>query len=227
MNKRGQAEKKLSPHRFLISLGSLTAICLILLFGRIVVTDSSRYIFLLWNIALATIPVLLAWYLISKVRVKGWLGWQQIILTFLWLSFLPNSFYLITDFVHLRPNYEADLLFDIVLLSSFMITGLVLGFLSIYFVHTRLVEKFNQNKALALIAGIFLISSFAVYLGRFSRFNSWDILFRPAGLIFDISERVVNPSDHSQTYLTTLVLFMLFFSLYSVVWEAARLLKAR
>ncbi|MBW3568791.1 DUF1361 domain-containing protein [Candidatus Parcubacteria bacterium] len=227
MKKRGPTVQKASPLRFLVSLGGLSAVCLVLLFGRIIVTDSSRYIFLLWNLALAIIPAILAWTLVLRVRRHGWLGWQQIGLALLWLSFLPNSFYMITDFVHLRPNYEAELMFDIVLLSSFLLAGLVYGFLSVYLVHNQLLDRFKANKALLLLAFIFLLSSFAVYLGRFSRYNSWDVLLRPAGLLFDVSERFVNPGAHSQTYLTTLIFFLLLFSLYLVVWEATRLIKSR
>ena len=213
--------------RFIASLVGLCLFSLALLLGRIVVTDSSRYIFLLWNLALAVIPLALAWLLVAQLRRRSWLDWRSILLSFLWLSFLPNSFYLITDFVHLRPNYEADLVFDIVLLSSFLLAGLALGFLSVYLVHREIIKRLRPNLAIGVVAVIFFISSFAVYLGRFNRFNSWDILLRPAGLLFDVSERVINPSAYSQTYLTTFILFGLFFSLYLVIWEAVQLSRRK
>jgi uncharacterized membrane protein len=71
-----------------------------------------------------------------------------------------------------------------------------------------------------LIGILFILVGFAVYLGRFTRWNSWDILLRPAGLIFDVSDRVVNPAAHLETYQTTVVLFSILFVLYWVIWEA-------
>lgn len=211
--------------RFVASLTALIGICLIFLAGRLVVTDSSRYIFLLWNLILAAIPAVLAWGLVMRLKQHSWLGWQQLLLSILWLGFLPNSFYLVTDFVHLRPNYEADLLFDIILLSSFLLTGLTLGFVSVFLVHQEIIKRLKQNQAIVLVALIFLVSSFAVYLGRFTRWNSWDVLLRPAGLLFDVTDRFVNPAAHSQTYLVTSTMFLLLFSLYMVVWEGIQLLK--
>jgi uncharacterized membrane protein len=216
---------KNSPNRLLVSLGFISAVSITLLIGRIAVSDSSRFIFLFWNLLLAAVPPLLAWWLVTRIQNFGWLAWQQIAITLLWLSFLPNSFYLISDFVHLRPSYEADLLFDIVMLTSFLFNGLIFGFISVYLVHIELLKRISFKRAYGFIAVVFFVCSFAVYLGRYTRWNSWDILLRPAGLVFDVSDRFVNPSAHEQTYLTTLTFFFLLFGVYSVIWEAARLIR--
>lgn len=216
-----------NPTRFIASLIGLSIICLGLLYGRILVTDSYRYIFLFWNLFLAAIPALLAWWLVIRLQKVSWAKWQQVVITFLWLAFLPNSFYMITDFVHLRPNYEADLLFDVVLLSGFLLAGIALGFLSIYLVHSQLVKRIKSNQAIFLIGFILLLCSFAIYLGRFTRWNTWDILFRPAGLLYDVSERLINPAAYSQTYLTTATFFLVLFSLYLVIWEGLKLIRSK
>lgn len=218
-------KSQLKPDRFIASLCLLAVVCLVLLFGRIIVTDSSRYIFLLWNLILAVIPLLLAWWLVNRVRAGGWLKWPQIGLGVLWLTLLPNCFYMITDFVHLRPNYEADLMFDIVLLTSFLLAGLIFGLLSIYLMHVEIIKKLKPHSAMSIVAGVLLVSSFAVYLGRFNRWNSWDIFFQPAGLLFDVSERFVNPAAHYETYLTTIIFFIMLFSIYLVFWEGTKLFK--
>jgi uncharacterized membrane protein len=217
----------ITPYRLIISLALLCGVSAILLISRMLDTSSFRYTFLFWNLFLAFVPVLLGWWLNLRIRQFGWLKWEQILLSILWLVFLPNSFYLITDLIHLRPNYEADLLFDITVLMSFIIAGLAFGFLSVYFVHTEIIKRFREKYAYLIIAGLFLLVSFAICLGRYTRWNTWDIILRPAGLLFDVSDRLINPGFHAQTYLTTVTLFLLLFSSYLVVWESARFLRGR
>lgn len=213
------------PYRFIIGLSVLPIVSVFLLLVRATASDSSRYLFLPWNLFLAAVPLLLAWWLIWRVRQFGWLKWQQILLTFAWIAFLPNSFYLITDFIHLQPNHEADLLFDIVLLASFMISGLILGMLSIYMVHVEIAKRLRGQLTYVLVGLVLLASSFAVCLGRYTRWNTWDILLQPAGLLFDVSDRLINPGLHAQTYQTTLTLFLVLFGAYVALWEGARLLR--
>lgn len=214
-----------SPYRFISALGFLLVVSIGLLLIRIVASDSVRYGFLPWNLTLAIVPALLSWWLVVRIRVHGWLKWQQIALTVLWLAFLPNSFYIITDLIHLRVNYEADLLFDITLLMSAILAGLTFGYLSVYTVHRELRNRVSERTAYAIVSVIFLAVSFAICLGRYTRWNSWDIVLQPAGLLFDVSDRLINPDAHLVTYQTTLILCILLVSMYAVIYEAARFLR--
>lgn len=191
-----------------------------LLINRILFSDSYRYAFMLWNILLAMVPVILAFWLVQRIKSRGWLKPPQIILSAVWLAFLPNSFYMMTDFIHLRQTYEASILYDITMLSSFMINGLILGFISLLLVHKELVKRLTAVQSSLSIGAIILISSFAIYLGRFTRWNSWDVVLQPAGLLFDVSDRFVNPGDHPQTFTATLMLFLFLSTFYFLVWEA-------
>ncbi len=213
------------PLRLIASFAFISLVSVGLMISRIAFSSSLRYTFLFWNLALAVVPVLLAWWLVRRIKQFGWLKWQQILLSVLWVIFLPNSFYIITDLIHLRANYEADILFDVTLLISFIITGLLLGYTSVYLVHQQILQRFRERSAYGLIAFLFLIVSFAVCLGRYLRWNTWDIVLRPAGLLFDISDRVINADSHLQTYQTTLILSLVLFSGYTVVYEAARQLR--
>lgn len=215
----------LSPKRFIASLALFSVVSCGLLITRMVSSDSSRYGFLIWNLVLAAFPLLLAWWLAGRIRKLGWAKWQQVVLTLFWLSFLPNSFYLITDLIHLRSNYEADLLFDITLLVSFIVAGLIFGIASMFIVHKEIIKRTTERYAYAWVGLMFLAVSFAICLGRYTRWNTWDILLRPAGLLFDVSDRLINPIVHLQTYQTTVTLFLFLFCTYIVVWEAARLLR--
>lgn len=212
-----------SPNRLIAGVVVSCLVSLVLLIVRISASDSARYIFLIWNLVLAVIPVFLAWWLVGRVRQYGWLGWKQLLLSAVWVSFLPNSFYLVTDFVHLRTTNEASLFFDVVMLASFVVNGLMLGYIAVYLVHKELVRRFSEATSYKIIALIFLLCSFATYLGRFTRWNTWDILLQPAGLIFDVSDRVINPGQHAETYLATGILFIFLSSIYVVIWEATRI----
>jgi uncharacterized membrane protein len=213
------------PYRLITSLVLVSLVSIFLLTTRVVASDSLRYIFLVWNLLLAALVPILSWWLVVRIKKYGWLKWQQIALTILWLGFLPNSFYLATDLIHLRPSYEASYLFDVAMLISFVLTGLVFGFLSVYMVHRQLLTRLSHQTAHLVVGLIFLMSSFAIYLGRFTRWNTWDVVLQPAGLLFDVSDRFVNPGVHSQTYITTITFFVVLFSFYLVIYEATNLLR--
>ncbi len=216
--------KKL-PYRLIFAIALACFFSVGLLLIRIFSSDSTRYIFLIWNLVLAITPLLLSVWLVSRIGQFGWLAWPQILLTIIWLSFLPNSFYLVSDFVHLRPNFEASLIYDIVMLMSFALNGLILGFMSLYLVHKELRKRLSFRGSYGLILLVLLACSFATYLGRYTRWNSWDLVLRPAGLLFDVSDRFINPGAHGVTYVSTLLFFGLLSTAYVVVYEAIRELK--
>lgn len=220
-----RSKKQTDIYNFIAAIGLACLISVLLLTGRILVSGSLRYIFLVWNLVLATIPLLLAWWLYDRLKNESWFAWPQIVLSFLFICFLPNTFYLITDFVHLQQTTEASLYFDVVMLSSFVFNGVILGFVSIYLVHKQLLKRLNERKSMAVVSVIFFMASFAAYLGRFTRFNSWDIILRPAGLLFDVSDRFVNPTQHADTYLATITLFSVLLSTYLVLYSGWKLLQ--
>lgn len=211
-----------NPNRLVVALVVSNLFSALLLTSRIIFSDSTRYIFMYWNMLLAAIPALLGWWLVLRIKKYGWARPKQLILTAVWLAFLPNSFYLVTDFAHLRPGFEADILFDITMLASFMFNGLVLGFIGLFLVHIQLLQRMKSIHVAGVMLLVLLASSFAVYLGRFTRWNTWDLIFQPAGLLFDVSDRFINPGNHPQTFLITLVLFLFLATIYFVIYEVLR-----
>lgn len=218
-------ESKKSTDRLIASLSVLCFTPVFLLLLRVSNSDSSRYLFMIWNLLLGIIPVFLAWWLVERLKKHRWSHSKQLLLTAGWLLFLPNSFYLVTDFIHLRQTFEASLLFDVVLFTSFAVSGLIIGYISLFLVHNELSKRLPRKQAWVIVGLIFLASSFAIYLGRFSRWNTWDILLKPTGLLFDVSDRFLNPYMHHQTYETTLIFFVLLFPVYWVIWESIHYLK--
>jgi uncharacterized membrane protein len=202
---------------------SLVSVSLLLV--RMVSAGNTRFWFMLWNLFLAWLPLLFALGLRTNLGKNSLSHWQNLLLFFVWLGFLPNSFYIMSDFIHLQSSGEASILYDIAMMSSFVINGLILGYLSVWLVHRLLLERFRMRYAHGIVALVFLASGFAIYLGRFLRWNTWDILFNPAGLLFDLSERIINPLTHSQTYIVTLVFFLVISSTYAIIYELTRTLE--
>lgn len=175
------------------------------------------YWYLLWNLLLAWVPFVLGWYWLRVVRRRGWDSWRSTVLGLGWLVFLPNSFYPITDFVHLYDVPRVDVPFDVMMIAMFAVASMMAGFASVYAVHEQLRKESRGVAPQVIIGAVLLMSSFAVYLGRNLRWNTWDILLSPAAVLFDISSRVLHPGQHAETFVSTAVYFVAFGSLYAAV----------
>ncbi|HEY1835380.1 MAG TPA: DUF1361 domain-containing protein [Candidatus Saccharimonadales bacterium] len=183
--------------------------------------------YLAWNLFLAWLPLLFVFGLLRVIKSKGWTSWPGIALTLLWLGFLPNSFYMVSDFIHLQDYQRVNIVFDAVMFSSFVFTGILLGLTSLYLVHVELAKRLRAASAWAWVAAVLGLSSFAIYLGRDLRMNSWDILTNPAGILFDVSDPIVDPRAHALAFTTMLTFFVFLMSLYIVAWQLIRALKRR
>lgn len=160
--------------RIVFALLGSSALSLALLALRILLRGDAIYGFLAWNLFLAWIPLLLAaavvtaWRLGLRISVTPLLG--------LWLLFFPNAPYVITDFVHLRDIGGMPRWFDVLMLGSFAVTSLALGFVSLHLVQNliraRLGVAWSWVGALTVIA----LSGVGIYLGRIAQLNSWDVL---------------------------------------------------
>lgn len=208
----------------LATLCASSLVSVFLLVARMVVAGNSKFSFMIWNLFLAWLPVLFALGFRLNLAKHRLQSWQNLILLGLWLGFLPNSFYLMSDLIHLQSSGEASILFDIAMMMSFIINGLILGYLSVYIVHTQLLKKWSDRLVAVFLAGIFLACGFAIYLGRFLRWNTWDIIINPFGILFDLSERVVNPVLHIQTYVVTITFFVLLSCTYLVIYQLIKVL---
>lgn len=197
-----------------------------LLVTRILVTGTWRLWFLLWNLFLAWLPLLFAFWL--KIRLKGGKipTWKELLIGGIWLLFLPNSFYLISDLIHLQSSGEVSVLFDTALIASFVINGLILGYLSLYIVHVIVKRYFNVKTAYIFAQFVLFLCGFAIYLGRYLRWNTWDIVINPAGLVFDVSDRIINPGTHMHTFVVTGVFYILLGSVYAVVYRLAEIARS-
>lgn len=165
--------------------------CLVLWAGRSHRTQSDQYFYFVYNLGLAVIPLFLS-LLISVFRSK----WLLAPLGLLWLVFFPNAPYLLTDLIHLRPRSDAPFWFDWMFMISFAAAGYLIGCFSLLLVHWKLASWWGNAKAWLVVLPVWFLTSFGIYLGRFPRWNSWDIATRPAEFFGDVITRLTQPASH-------------------------------
>jgi uncharacterized membrane protein len=205
--------------RVVLSLAALSGVSLIFLLIQVHNSHSLGYWYLAWNLFLAWTPLLFAGLLLRLLQRRLWSNWLAVIVTFAWLIMLPNSFYMISDFIHVREMTSSDVLYGVIMFTSFIFTAALVGFCSLYVVHAELRRRLGHKLSTPIVALILFVCSFAIYLGRDLRWNSWDVLVNPAGILFDISDRIIHPFGHSGIASTTLSFFVLLSSLYVVGWQ--------
>jgi len=172
------------------------------------------YWYLPYNLFLAAIPLALAVWLQRLLRTYDWKNWRTLGLGIAWLLFLPNSFYIVTDFIHLPETTRVDIIQDVVMLAQFSIVGFIFGFLSLSMLHESYLKHLKAKIITPLAYGVLLLASFAIYLGRELRWNSWDVVSNPIGLFGDIWSIIAHPLAHPGMISITLSYFLVLASLY-------------
>ncbi len=205
-----------------IFLGVLTLFCFGVSLFRFIYTDTKVFLFLNWNLFLAFIP----WALTSLVIVKPKFQKSRLTLIVLlgsWLLFFLNAPYILTDLFHLRLKSSIPIWFDLILILSFAWTGLLFGFFSLWDIEKLLRNFMKRTSVIIISVGLLFIGSFGIYVGRFLRWNSWDILTEPFKLMYDIGDRFINPFEHPRTWGMTI--FMGLF--LNMIYLSFRLVRKR
>tara|TARA_R110002049_G_scaffold116110_1_gene268484 strand:+ start:47381 stop:48049 length:669 start_codon:yes stop_codon:yes gene_type:complete len=196
--------KKIIFSRFkifsLLSISMLLSIVLLMI--RMKLNHSFFYLFLVWNLFLAVIPFAITTYLISlsKLNKVGLVFWFCT-----WLLFLPNAPYIITDLLHLKVSNTHVLWLDILVVSSFALNGFLLFFYSLMDMRSLLNRFTKPSKTNHFMVFTLFLCGFGVYLGRFLRYNSWEILQNPLNLFNDILNITLYPNQHPEAWLFTMV----------------------
>jgi len=191
------------------SLIILSVIAILFNLARLDMWGTTNLLYLIWNLFLAWIPYIISFYFIKQDTPID----RFIPLFILWLLFFPNAPYLVTDIWHVVSSSPSLLWYDSLLLFFFGWIGLFLGILSLFHIHQYFKKHLNYLFSEVSIFGICFISSFGLYLGRFERWNSWDIFINPSQLLrhsFYLSTNLV----HTGTPLVFVVVFTIF--LYSI-----------
>jgi len=187
----------------LFVIGMLLCWCFCMIVVRVVLTGSGYYRFLLGNLFLASIPLFLSTLLLVAERWR--VHWTIKLIVFgLWLLFLPNAPYILTDLLHLPRANQAPAWYDLALLLSCAGTGLLMGYLSLIDVQAIVARSFSAVVGWLFALVSLMLNGFAIYLGRFLRWNSWDVLIMPTRLFY-IAGGLLHPFSNTRAYSVTLV----------------------
>jgi uncharacterized membrane protein len=182
---------------------------ILLLILRIIATGELTYIFLAWNLFLAWIPFALSQQL-GHMKKR----WPIFLVLAAWLLFLPNAPYIITDFLHLKQRLPVPYWYDILLLFSAALNGLLLGLASLVTVEKFLIGRYGKRWTGFIVLCSFFLCAFGIYIGRYLRWNSWDIILNPDQVAFDLVKRIINPFDHIQTWSVTILFGCFLYVIY-------------
>jgi uncharacterized membrane protein len=204
-----------AAHRYKIAIfGLLTlasAICIGLVLARIAYSDSRRYTSLIWNLILAWIPFVLA-YLAYVFSWRKALVYATIpIFAFLWLVFFPNAPYILTDLQHLNQGVSnVPLWYDVILLIWFSWTGMLLGVVSLNLMQEIMRRQLGRAASWVFVFAVAVLSGIGMYVGRFIRLNSWDVLSNPAEMAASVFDWLTDPSLRSVGFVSLYTVFFVF-----------------
>lgn len=205
----------------IMTLSMLFGILMVLV--RVVYTGERDFLFLLWNLFLAYIPYFLSGWL---SRTPSWAAyWRKFSVAFIvWLLFIPNSFYILTDLFHLGGHPGAPLWYDLALIISFAWNGLLLGILSV-----RQMEKIVQlylpgNTNWFFLYPVMVLNALGVYIGRYLRFNSWDVITNPFGLVTDIAKLVWHPLHFREAWAMVICFSVLMILVYTTLKKISKMI---
>jgi uncharacterized membrane protein len=220
----GRLRRTFSNRRVAVvaSLAFLSLFVLAMIVFRVLYTGTSEHTGIAWNLLLAWIPFALALIVYARAR-SDVLTPTLAVVGVLWLLFLPNAPYIVTDLKYVGHGGGVLVLYDVLLLSAAAWTGLLLGLTSLFLMHAVARRVVGVVNAWALVVGALTLSSFGIYLGRVQRWNSWDVFFRPGSLFVDIANGVVHPLSHPRPIAATILFTSFLLASYLVFYSFARM----
>ncbi|HMF43570.1 MAG TPA: DUF1361 domain-containing protein [Polyangia bacterium] len=199
----------------LLVLALASAFCGALALARIGLTGRAALLFLGWNLVLAWVPLLMSLLIVRRHgpgRRPSRLG--SLALGAVWLAFFPNAPYLVTDLIHLRAHGFVLLLYDAMMVFAFALTGICIAFLSLWLIHRLVERRLGRTGGWAFVGAVAGLTGFGVFLGRFPRWNSWDLVTRPGELFVTLADHVQDPLAHPRAIGVTLMMAGLFVIAY-------------
>jgi len=181
-----------------------------------------QFYMFLWNLFLAVIPLLFSRVLVNYNKIN----FKTIVILGLWLLFLPNAPYVVTDIVHFKEMPPVPKWFDVLMIASAAWNGLMLGIVSLLQVEAFLLKVYSKLKVNIIIMASLFACSFGVYLGRFLRFNSWDVVTDPVDLLRYIAHQFIYPHHNERTWVFTVLFGCLFGGVYYTIKNLPALIGA-
>jgi uncharacterized membrane protein len=200
-----------------------SAVCVLVVIARVLWSGNIRYSFLVWNLFLAWLPLVFALLAREHDRDGKRPSWRFFSLGAAWLLFFPNAPYIFTDLIHLTNRYFTHFWVDLAVVLSCAFTGLVLGFVSLYLMHSVVTRMLGRWLGWGFVAAAAGLCSFGIYLGRFLRFNSWDIVAKPGKLVEGISSVATGQTGHPHHFAFLAIFAMFLFITYVMLYALTHL----
>lgn len=192
-----------------------------LLAFRMFRTHTLEYGFYVWNTFLAAIPYFCSNQLVHCKKING----VAILLLAGWLLFFPNAPYIITDLFHYEEKPNFPVWYDLILVTSATWNGLILGIVSLMRVEAFLSNHMKQVWVkLCVFASLFLCG-YGIFMGRYLRFNSWDIVNKPKELAYSSADHILAPQHHLKLWVFTFLFAVLLSLVYFTLKKLPRLLQ--
>jgi uncharacterized membrane protein len=167
--------------------------------------------FLVWNLFLAWMPLVFALVFSAVHRAA-----PLLLVGACWLAFLPNAPYLVTDLIHLSGH---DDLWRHVLQFGFAAwTGTLLGVVSLRIVHVEVERRFGLLAGWSLVAISTGLCAVGVVIGRFQRWNSWDLVTSPGVVATSTIEWVRSPIANVRSTGVAVAVATFFGIAYITIW---------
>lgn len=191
--------------------------------------QQSTYILLFINTILALIPIELTLIGLQLKKLR-----YLIPLLVIWLLFLPNNFYLITDLFHislLEPydtttaliKLDSEMWFKLMMIFLSVFPTIFLGCWSIQTISQKISNHFSKRfKPIILYPFILFFNTVGIYLGRFERWNSWEIFTQPLSLFKNII-LIFNTSNGQQFILQFFIFSLVIMLSYHVILAVAKI----
>jgi uncharacterized membrane protein len=209
----GRIHRLLVEHQFYPLLLS-SALAVGLWAGRSWLWAPRNLRFLVWNLFLAWLPYVWSLWALSLHRRRPHRWWLLLLPGALWLLFFPNAPYLVTDLLHLRSYPPVPPWYDVGMLISFAWAGCFLAVASLYIMHQIIRDYVGRAGSWLIVTVLMGLCGLGIYMGRFLRWNSWDLVLYPADVLGDIAHRLAHPFSHLQMVGVTLVFAALLFVCY-------------
>jgi uncharacterized membrane protein len=210
----------------MLALTLASATCVALVCARVLWTGNLRYSFLIWNLFLAWLPLGFALLACEKFQPASARSWRFLSLAGAWLLFFPNAPYIFTDLIHLFIGFHTHFWVDLTLILLCALTGLVLGFVSLYLMQSVVEQMLGRAASWLFIAAVAALSGFGIYLGRFLRFNSWDVVFKPWQVYQGIGHWVADPLANSNSLAFPVLFGTFLFIAYLMLYALTHLQPA-
>ena len=205
-------------------LNAACAICISLVAARVAYSDTDYRLDLIWNLFLAWVPFILSYFAHSISWQRMWLYLVIPIIAVLWLLFFPNAPYMLTDLQDLaRRSAGAPLWYDVIIVVWCSWTAMLLGIVSLYLMQDIVQRRLGRVAGWSFVFAISALSSFGIYIGRFVRLNSWDILQDPAETAMEILGIIIDPSRRLAAFLISYTVFFLF--VYLLLYSFSHMLR--